>query len=258
MLPASSSPGPVDDWTAGSWPREEVGSSGRGRLWRDHLQEGSPLPLAGGGGLPTIPGPPHRLGHALGSCLAGGRGFRDRPFHARPLVPARSLLPVADVTGIGRRAPQLQESPATLAKPPAPPALLTSLRKREAQFPFLALESGAELLGSPGEARPGQVGHGEHFLTYQLAERSWMHCVIHLFQVRGLQACLQYVQLSPRSVLEYFYEPRMTPCPHLLSLPSPPSQVGAGFSLRGLGHLTPGSPRLAGTTVSMPNYGWGN
>ena len=40
-LPASSSPGPTDDWTAWPWPWEEAGSSGRGRIWRNHLQEGS-------------------------------------------------------------------------------------------------------------------------------------------------------------------------------------------------------------------------
>ncbi|TKC43681.1 hypothetical protein EI555_003763, partial [Monodon monoceros] len=33
--------GPIDDWTAGPWPREEAGSSGCGRIRRNHLQEGS-------------------------------------------------------------------------------------------------------------------------------------------------------------------------------------------------------------------------
>lgn len=71
-LPASSSPGPADDWTARSWPREEAGSSGCRCIWRNHLQEGSCSALSQWGW--DKEGPP--------TCARGPRKVRCGPFVA--------------------------------------------------------------------------------------------------------------------------------------------------------------------------------
>lgn len=148
MLPASSSPGPVDDWTAGPRPREEVGSSGRGRIWRNHLQEGSSsalgwlgwgkvekgsqpsgaptqgragcVPTCGCGQIPSVRAPPSQRG----PCLLS-------PSQASGNVPAAAPPPA-----------RLQEPPATLGEPSAAPALLAHPEKEKCGSPSFPWKAG--------------------------------------------------------------------------------------------------------------------